>query len=150
MKRITLIGSITMTLLGCGALQAQTTATKADDHTAHHAKASPAETTPKGADATKDGATGAAMMNKCVMGEGMMGGGMMGAGDRGMGSGGGMKGGCGMMALCPGMLGNAAKFEVTKQAKGVTISITSDDPKVVARMQKMAEGMRHKHEAKAR
>ena len=44
--------------------------------------------------------------------------------------------GYGMMGMCPGMLGAAAKLEVTKQPKGVTISITSDDAKVVARVQK--------------
>jgi hypothetical protein len=45
------------------------------------------------------------------------------------------------------MLGAAAKLKVTKQPKGVTISITSDDAKVVARVQKMAEAMRLMHEA---
>jgi hypothetical protein len=66
------------------------------------------------------------------------------AGGEGMGMmGGGMMGGM----MCPGMMGAAAKLEVTKLAKGVTITITSDDPKVVARVQKMAEGMRLMHEA---
>jgi hypothetical protein len=36
---------------------------------------------------------------------------------------------------------------VTKQPKGVTISITSEDARVVARVQKMAEAMRLMHEA---
>jgi len=89
-----------------------------DEHAAHHPeKATPG---PKG----KAGGEGMGMM-----GGGSMGGGMMG----------------GMM--CPGMMGAGAKFEVTKLPKGVTITMTSDDPKVVARVQKMAEGMRLMHEA---
>jgi TusA-related sulfurtransferase len=64
--------------------------------------------------------------------------------------GGGMMGGGNMMGgMCPGMLNADAKLEVTKLPKGATISITSDDPKVVARIQKMAEGMRLMHEAHA-
>ena len=59
-----------------------------------------------------------------------------------------MEGG-GMMGMCPGMLGSEGKVEVTKSAKGVTISITSDDPKVVARVQKRAEAMELMHEAQA-
>jgi hypothetical protein len=65
-------------------------------------------------------------------GMGMMGGGMMSGG---------------MMGMCPGMMGAGAKMEVVKLPKGVTITLTSDDPKVVARVQKMAEGMRLMHEA---
>ncbi len=51
--------------------------------------------------------------------------------------------------MCPGTLGGEGKVEVTKTAKGVTISITSDDPKVVARVQKRAEAMKLMHGAQA-
>jgi hypothetical protein len=65
------------------------------------------------------------------------------AGNEGMGMmGAGMMGGM----MCPGMAGGA-KLEVAKLPKGVTLTFTSDDPKVVARLQKMAEGMRLMHEA---
>ena len=68
-------------------------------------------------------------------GHGMMGGGMMEGG--------------GMMGTCPGMLGGEGKVDVTKSAKGVTITITSDDPKVVTRVQKRAEAMKLMHEARS-
>lgn len=54
--------------------------------------------------------------------------------------------GPGMMGMCPGMV-VGAKVDVTKTAKGVTITITSDDPKTVAQIQKKAEAMRLMHEA---
>jgi hypothetical protein len=78
------------------------------------------------------------------MGSGAMGNGMMGGGGAGNGMmGGGMMGG-GMMGM---MLGIGAKLDVKKIPKGVTVTITSDDAKVVARVQKMAEAMRLMHEA---
>jgi hypothetical protein len=138
MKRTILMGALALTALGGGLVAAQTT-TKADDHAAHH----PATSTPAPSPA-KDGAgmggmdmmgggmgMGGGMMNGCPMGNGMSGGGM------GMGG-----GGMGM-----GMLGPSAKIEVKKLPKGVTISITSDDAKVAARVFKIAEAMRLMHEA---
>jgi len=68
--------------------------------------------------------------------------------DHGKGSHGMMGGGM-LKGTCPGTLGAEGKVEVTKTAKGVTISITSDDPKVVARVQKRAEAMKLMHEAQA-
>jgi hypothetical protein len=62
--------------------------------------------------------------------------------------GGGM--GMGMMGggMCPMMIGDAkTKMEVKKIDKGVTITMTSADPAVVTRLQKMAEAMRLMHEA---
>ena len=153
MKRFTLIGALSLALLGGGLVVAQTT----DEHAAHHPataqKAAPGKAAPKAAtsDGMKDGMKGG-MMNCPMMGDGMMGGGMMGGGMMGdaHGKAGGMMGGgmngCGMM--CPGMLDAGAKVEVTKQAKGVTIAITSDDAKVIARVQKLAEAMRLMHEAR--
>jgi len=78
---------------------------------------------------------------------GMMGGGPgMGYGwmmDGGAGYGGMMGGGMmGPLMMSPGM-----HIEVTNQAKGVTITLTNDDPAVVARLQKMAEAMRLMHDA---
>jgi predicted lipid-binding transport protein (Tim44 family) len=64
---------------------------------------------------------------------GMMGGGMMG---------GGMMGG-----MCPMMGGVDTKMAVKNIDKGVTITMTSTDASKVARLQKMAEGMRLMHEA---
>lgn len=68
----------------------------------------------------------------------------------GMGMGHGTMMGGGMMGqgMCP-MAAEGAKTEVKKIAKGVTITITSDDPKVVERVQKMAENMRLMHEGHA-
>lgn len=126
MKRFTLATTLGLALLGGGLVAAQTPSAKPDDHAAHHpdqaapkAKTTPGQHKMKGGDMKGGG----------MMGEGMMGGGMMG--------------------MCPGMLGGAGKVDVTKTAKGVTISITSDDPKVVARAQKMAEAMKLMHEAQA-
>jgi hypothetical protein len=125
MKRLTLIATLTATLLGAGMVAAQAPAPKAPDpHAAHH----PEKAAPGGARA-KTAADDATMKGG---GMGMMGGGMMGGG---------------MMGMCPGMMGAGAKMEVVKLPKGVTITLTSDDPKVVARVQKMAEGMRLMHEA---
>jgi hypothetical protein len=56
----------------------------------------------------------------------------------------------GMMGMCPAMMGGDAKFEVKNLAKGVTITMTSEDAKEVAKIQKMAEGMRLMHEAHAK
>jgi hypothetical protein len=123
MKRLTMTMTLLAALSGAGLVAAQTAAKSQDEHAAHH----PDKTAP--APAAGAGAGG---------GHGMMGeGGMMG-------------GGGGMMGMCPGMLGPDAKFEVKKLAKGATITITSDDPKAVARIQKMAEGMRLMHEANAK
>ena len=72
--------------------------------------------------------------------------GMMGGGGMGMMGGGGM----GMMGggMCPMMIGDAkTKIDVKKIDKGVTITMTSADPAVVTRLQKMAEAMRLMHEA---
>jgi len=128
MKRLTLIATLGATLMGAGlvAAQAPTPAPKAQDpHAAHHATgtAGPAKS-------KADGDAGMANGGMGMMGGGMMGGGMMGGG-----------------MMCPGMMGASAKMEVVKLPKGVTITLTSDDPKVVARVQKMAEGMRLMHEA---
>ena len=104
-----------------------TAAPKADEHAAHHPdKTAPAD----GGAAGGDGHGG--------MGHGMMGKGMKGDGMRGM------------MEMCPAMLGPSTKFEVKKLAKGVTISLTSEDAKEVARIQKMAEEMRLMHETHAK
>jgi hypothetical protein len=64
-------------------------------------------------------------------------------------AGGGMQDGGKMMGMCPGMAGGEGDVEVTRSAKGVTITITSDDPKVVARVQKRAEAMKLMHEARS-
>ncbi len=78
----------------------------------------------------------------------MTGGGMM----KGKG---GMKGagmmGAGMMgADCPMMAGGPdTKMEVKKLAKGVAITMTSDDPAAVTKLQEMAERMQVKHQAHA-
>ena len=119
MKRITLVGTLGIAALASGLVAAQTPGAKPNDHGAHH----------------PEKAAHKAKATPGMMGRGMMGGGMM--------------EGVGMLGMCPGMLGGAGKFEVTKLAKGVTISITSDDAKVAARVQKMAEAMKLMHEANA-
>lgn len=125
MQRPMLIGVPFLTIvLAAGLVAAQSPAPPAkDEHAAHHPDkaAPPAAGKPHPAKGATEGA------GKMGMGGGMMGGG------------GGM--------MCPGMLGADAKMEVTKLPKGVTITITSDDPKVVTRVQKNAEGMRLMHEA---
>jgi TusA-related sulfurtransferase len=76
------------------------------------------------------------------MGGPMMGGGtcgMMGPGMMGPGMCGGMMGGCPMM-------GPKVDVKVEKTKNGATISLTSDDPKVVRRIQAHAEIMRLMHE----
>jgi hypothetical protein len=124
MKRLTVIGALAIAALGTGGfVAAQTSGPTIDvDHAAHH----PEKAAPMG------GPQGG-------MGSGAMGNGMMGGG----GIGNGMMGG-GMMGM---MLGTGAKLDVKKVPKGVSMTITSDDPKVVARVQKMAEAMRLMHEA---
>lgn len=66
-----------------------------------------------------------AMGNNQMMGRNGMGGGMMG----------------------PMMMGMGTHLEITNVAKGVTITMTNDDPMTAARLQKMAEAMRLMHEA---
>jgi hypothetical protein len=73
------------------------------------------------------------------MGGGMMSGGTMGGG---MCAGGGMMGGMGHL-----MMGAGTKIAVKNVDKGVTITLTSPDPAMATRLQKMAEGMRLMHEA---
>ncbi|MEW6777171.1 MAG: hypothetical protein AB1405_12815 [Bdellovibrionota bacterium] len=76
---------------------------------------------------------------------GMMGGktGMMGHGSHG---------GCPMMGGGPGegmpcpLMGPGTKIETKKIDKGVQITVTTDDPKAAARLQKMAEIMKLTHE----
>jgi hypothetical protein len=129
MKRFTLMATMGLVLLGGGWVAAQTPAPKADEHAAHH----PDKAAPGGAAAEADSPGG--------MGHGM-GGHDKGKGMMGEGMG-------GMMGMCP-MMGGEAKVEVKKLAKGVTITLTSEDAKEVARIQKMAEGMRLMHEAHAK
>ena len=74
-------------------------------------------------------------------GDGMMGGGM-GGGTMGGGMCAGMMGGMGHM-----MMGAGTKIAVKNVDKGVTITLTSADPAMATRLQKMAEGMRLMHEA---
>ena len=128
MNRVLLSALLVTTVAAVGGIvAAETPAPKADDHAAHH---------PAGPAASSPG-----------MGMGM-GGGMMGGGGTGnmamMGGGMGMMGG----GVCPMMIGDAkTKLEVKKIDKGVTITMTSADPAVVTRLQKMAEAMRLMHEA---
>jgi len=91
---------------------------------------------------TKDApATKAQGLNRDTTNGGMMGSGMMGmcpgmtAGTQGTG----MTGG-GMMATCPGMSARDTKMHVTKQPKGASMVITSDDPEIVACLQSAADG----------
>jgi hypothetical protein len=124
MKRLTLIATLAATLMGAGLVAAQAPSPKAQDpHAGHHAEA-----------AAPAAGKGKGPKDEPGMADGKMG--MMGMGG-------------GMMGMCPGMMGAGAKMEVVKLPKGVTITLTSDDPKVVARVQKMAEGMRLMHEANA-
>ena len=126
MKRMTLIATLGAALLGGGLVVAQTNAPQAKDpHAGHHPEKPAAE-------AGK--AKGPSRPPSAEGGMGMMG------GDKGM-MGGGM--------MCPGMMGAGAKLAVSKLPNGVTMTFTSDDPKVAARVQKMAEGMRLMHEANA-
>ena len=67
-------------------------------------------------------------------------GGMMG---HGMGMGMDMMG-MGHHSMCP--IHAASKVEITKTAKGVTITLTGDDAKTIARIQKLAEIMRLERE----
>lgn len=89
---------------------------------------------------------------------GAMSGGRMGMGP-GMGKmmhghGGGMMGGCpmmgggGMMGGCP-MMGADVAVKVEKIKNGATLTLTSDDPKVVRRIQLRAEIMRLMNELRS-
>jgi hypothetical protein len=115
-------------LLGGGAVVAQTTKDAAK---------------PSTSTATPARGAGPGMGGPGMGGPGMGGPGMNGAG---MGMGMGM-GGMGMMGMCPAMGGADTKVEVKKIAKGVTITITSDDARSVTRIQKRGEAMRLMHEA---
>ena len=124
MKRLTLIATLAATLMGAGLVAAQAPPSKAaDPHAGHHPETAGPAAAAKGKGPKDEAGMGGKM-------------GMMGMGG-------------GMMGMCPGMMGAGAKMEVVKLPKGVTITLTSDDPKVVARVQKMAEGMRLMHEANA-
>jgi hypothetical protein len=126
MKRLTLIAPLATLLMGGGLAAAQSPAPRsANDHAAHQPPA-PASGAAKGGKQQRPA-------EKTSAGHGMMGHGTMTGG---------------MMGMCP-LMGADAKFEVANTAKGVTITITSDDPKVVARARKMAEAMRLMHEAHA-
>ncbi len=48
--------------------------------------------------------------------------------------------GMGHQAMCP--MSAASKVEITKTAKGVTITLTGEDAKSIARIQKLAEIMK--------
>lgn len=146
MKRLTLIGTLGLFTLAAGFTGAQTPAPAPDDHAAHHPekaaapKAKAASPTPPKADASKcQPGMNCEMAEHEGKAQGM--GGRM---DHGQ-----MMGGGHMMGQCSGMFGPGAKVEVNKQAKGVTVTVTSDDPKVVARIHNMAEGMKRVHEAKS-
>ena len=69
-------------------------------------------------------------------------------GGKGMMGGQGMMGGHGMMGDCPMMAGADTKVEVKNLPKGVSVTYTSEDADAVARLQKMAETMQKKHEAR--
>jgi hypothetical protein len=131
MKRMTLIAILGAALMGGGLVVAQTSPPQAkDEHAGHHPEKAAAEAPGK--------AKGPKRPASPEGGMGMKGGGMgMMGGDMGM-MGGGM--------MCRGMAAGA-KLAVTKLPNGVTMTFTSDDPKVTARLQKMAEGMRLMHEA---
>ena len=94
--------------------------------------APPPKTPPAAAHEHGAGPTGAGAEH------GMMGGGM------GM-----MGGGMGMMGagMCSVIGGAGTKVVVKNVDKGVTITLTSNDPATVTRLQKMAEAMRLMHEA---
>jgi hypothetical protein len=59
----------------------------------------------------------------------------------------GMMGGGMMGGMGPMMMGAGTKIAVKNVDKGVTITLTSADPAMATRLQKMAEGMRLMHEA---
>ena len=93
---------------------------------------------------TKDAPpTKAQGLNPGTTNNGMMGPGTMGTmGTMGMM---GMMGVCpgmtgGLMSTCPGMSPRDTKVHVSKQAKGASMVITSDDPQSVARLQSAADG----------
>jgi hypothetical protein len=141
MKRLSVIGALAIAALGAGGLvAAQTPGSTTDaDHDAHHPEKGAPKTAaaPKTAPSPMGGPQGG-------MGSGMMGGGGMGNGMMGCGMMGGVIMGGGMMGM---MLGTGAKLDIKKMPKGVSMTIASDDAKVVARVQKMAEAMRLMHEA---
>jgi hypothetical protein len=93
----------------------------------------------KDAPATKEQGLNQGPTNNGMMGPGMMGmTGMcpgMAAGTQGTG----MMGG-GMMGTCPGVSARDTKMHVTKQPKGASMVITSEDPQIVACLQSAADG----------
>jgi hypothetical protein len=131
MKTLILGAAILATVVGGGLVLAQAPVAKADEHAAHHPSAGVAAAPGAGQSADAPAAKSGGMMGSGMMGGGMMGGGMMGGG------------------MCPMMGGPTAKVEVKKIDKGVTITLTSSDPAMAIRLQKMAEAMRLMHEATA-
>jgi TusA-related sulfurtransferase len=125
MRRTIFGAAILAMMVGGGLVAAETPGAKSDEHANHHPGA---------------GATAAAAPSSdapAAKGSGMMGSGMMGSGMMGM-----------MGGMCP-MGGANTKVEVKKIDKGVTITMTSSDPAMAVRLQKMAEAMRLMHEASA-
>jgi hypothetical protein len=145
MNRLTLIGTLGISMLAGGFAVGQTPAVNPDDHAAHHPEKAPP---PKAKAAAPTPAKTEAARCQPGMNCEMMGHDGKAQGMGKMGHGQMMEGGH-MMGQCSGMFGPGAKVEVKKQAKGVTVTVTSDDPKVVARIQNMAEGMKRMHEAKS-
>jgi hypothetical protein len=143
MKRTLMTAAILTALAGGSFALAQTPATNANDHAAHHpaaAAAAPKTQAPSPVQAGPGAGMGGGMMGG---GSGMMGGGMCSMmGGKMMGGG---MGGPGMAMLG----GPNTKVDVKKTDKGVTITLTAPDAASAARLQKMAEAMRLMHEAMA-
>ncbi len=136
MRRTIVGAAILAMMVGGGLVAAETPAAKSDEHANHHPGVGATAAAAPSSDAPA--AKGGGMMGGGMMGGGMMGGGMMGGGMMGMMGGG----------MCP-MGGANTKVEVKKIDKGVTITMTSSDPAMAVRLQKMAEAMRLMHEASA-
>jgi hypothetical protein len=144
-RQLLLEGILALAMTGCTTnAWAQPAAGAKAVQPAEKAAAQPTQTTPaksvapttaggtkKGDSAGHDHGAGGGMM----MGQGMQDGGM---------KGGGMMGG-----ECPMMADAATKMEVKRVAKGVVITLTSDDAAAVTKLQNMAERMQLKHQAHA-